>query len=165
MDLLKFDSPLMSFLNTVIDLMLLNVLCFICYIPIITIGPALAAKYDVAMRIVRHEEPVIFRPYFKAFKENFKQALIIWSILLVVCLLLCMDWTWIIETGFFNVPPFYFVAASLLTLIISFIIMTIFPLIARFELTVREAFKTSLLFSIIYFLGLFSIALIILFSL
>ena len=61
MDIFKYDSPLMSFLNTVFDLMFLNILCFICCIPIITIGPALAAKYDVAMRIVRKEEPTIFQ--------------------------------------------------------------------------------------------------------
>ncbi|MBR5973809.1 MAG: YesL family protein [Clostridiales bacterium] len=164
MNLLRFDSPFMQFLNTVFDLIILNVLCTICCLPIITIGPALAAKYDVAMRIVRREEPVIFRPYFKAFKENFKQATIIWLILMGVCALLCIDWSWMIDTGFSNVPTVYFVAASFLTLVVLFIIMTIFPIIARFEVTIKDAFKTAVLFSIVYFIGLFSVALIMLFS-
>lgn len=164
MDIFKYDSPLMSFLNTVFDLMFLNILCFICCIPIITIGPALAAKYDVAMRIVRKEEPTIFRPFFKAFKNNFKQSIIIWSVLLVACFLLFIDWNWIFQNGIGNVSPFYLMAAVLTTMIVSFIIMTIFPIIARFEVTIREAFKTSVLFSMVYFLGLLSVSIISVFS-
>ena len=133
MDFLKYDSPLMSFINTVFDIFYLNFLCLICCIPIVTIGPALAAKYDVAMRIVRKEEPTVFRPFFKAFKENFKQAFIIWIILLGACFLLFIDWNWIFENGVGNVSPFYLMAAIITTLIVSFIIMTIFPIIARFQ--------------------------------
>ena len=150
MDIFKYDSPLMSFLNTVFDMMFLNILCFVCCIPIITIGPALAAKYDVAMRIVRKEEPTIFRPFFRAFKNNFKQSIIIWSVLLVACFLLFIDWNWIFQNGIGNVSPFYLMAAIITTLIVSFIIMTIFPIIARFQVTIREAFKTSVLFSMVY---------------
>ncbi len=164
MDIFKYDSPLMSFLNTVFDLMFLNILCFICCIPIITIGPALAAKYDVAMRIVRKEEPTIFRPFFRAFKNNFKQSIIIWSVLLVACFLLFIDWNWIFQNGIGNVSPFYLMAAIITTLIVSFIIMTIFPIIARFQVTIREAFKTSVLFSMVYFLGLLSVSIISVFS-
>ena len=164
MDIFKYDSPLMSFLNTVFDLMFLNILCFVCCIPIITIGPALAAKYDVAMRIVRKEEPAIFRPFFRAFKNNFKQSIIIWSVLLVACFLLFIDWNWIFQNGIGNVSPFYLMAAIITTLIVSFIIMTIFPIIARFQVTIREAFKTSVLFSMIYFLGLLSVSIISVFS-
>jgi uncharacterized membrane protein YesL len=154
----------MSFLNTVFDLMFLNILCFVCCIPIITIGPALAAKYDVAMRIVRKEEPTIFRPFFRAFKNNFKQSIIIWSVLLVACFLLFIDWNWIFQNGIGNVSPFYLMAAIITTLIVSFIIMTIFPIIARFQITIREAFKTSVLFSMVYFLGLLSVSIISVFS-
>ncbi len=164
MDIFKYDSPLMSFLNTVFDLMFLNILCFVCCIPIITIGPALAAKYDVAMRIVRKEEPTIFRHFFRAFKNNFKQSIIIWSVLLVACFLLFIDWNWIFQNGIGNVSPFYLMAAIITTLIVSFIIMTIFPIIARFQVTIREAFKTSVLFSMVYFLGLLSVSIISVFS-
>ena len=160
MDFLKYDSPLMSFINTVFDIFYLNFLCLICCIPIVTIGPALAAKYDVAMRIVRKEEPTVFRPFFKAFKENFKQAFIIWIILLGACFLLFIDWNWIFENGVGNVSPFYLMAAVITTLIVSFIIMTIFPIIARFQVTIKEAFKTSILFSMVYFVGLLSVAIV-----
>ena len=164
MNLFRYDSPLFEFLNKVTDLFILNVLCLICCIPIITIGPALTAKYDVAMRIVRKEEPTVLKPYFKAFKENFKQSLIVWVILLAACLLLCIDWSWMIDTGLLNVPTLYFAAAVFITVIVSFIIMTIFPIIARFEVTVKEAFKTSAVFAMLYFYGLVPIIILIVFS-
>ena len=157
MNLLNYDSPLIQFLNKVTDLFILNLLCLICCLPIITIGAALTAKYDVAMRIVRKEEPAVLKPFFKAFKSNFKQATIIWMILLVACVLLCMDWTWIYENGFLDVPAAYFAGAVFVTTIVLFIIMTIFPIIARFKVTVKEAFKTSALFAMLYFYSLIPI--------
>lgn len=165
MDMFKFDSPVMRFLSAITDLFLLNVLCLICCIPIVTIGPALAAKYDVAMRIVRFEEPAVFKPFFKAFKENFKQAFIVWMFLLVAVLLLMIDWTWMYETGFSQVPTAYFAGAVFVTTIVSFMIMTIFPILARFEITIKEAFKTAMIFSMLYFFGLICIVILVLFSL
>ncbi|MBO4495873.1 MAG: DUF624 domain-containing protein [Clostridiales bacterium] len=164
MDIFKHDGPVMAFLNTVTDLMILDLLCLVCCIPIVTIGPALCAKYAVAMRIVRREEPTIVKPFFKAFKENFKQALIAWLILMVVILLVWIDWSWMIDKGFDNVSPAYFGAAMFISIIVSFIVMTIFPIISRFELTVKEAFKTAALFSMLYFFGLLAIVILIGFS-
>lgn len=162
MNLLNYDSPLIQFINKVTDFFILNLLCLICCIPIITIGPALAAKYDVALRIVRKEEPTILKPFFKAFKENLKQSLIIWMILLVACFLLGMDWYYIFNVGLLNVPAAYFAATVFVTTIVLFIIMTIFPIIARFKVTVIEAFKTSALFSMLYFYSLIPIIVLIL---
>ncbi|MBO4926926.1 MAG: DUF624 domain-containing protein [Clostridiales bacterium] len=164
MNLFRYDSPLMQFLNTVTDLFILNVLCIICCIPILTIGPALAAKYDVAMRIVRHEEPAVFVPYFKAFKENFKQAFIIGLFLIGAVFLLSVDWNWMYQTGFENVSPVYFAGAVFISVFVLFITMTIFPIIARFEITIKEAFKTSVLFSMLYFFSLIPIVILILFA-
>ncbi len=154
----------MNFISTVTDLVILNVLCLLCCIPIVTIGPALTAKYTVAMRIVRKEHPTIFKQFFEAFKENFKQSMIIWSVLLVACLLVWLDWSWMIDTGFMNVPTVYFAAAVFITVILSFIVMTIFPIISRFKVTVVEAFKVSALFSMLYFFALVAINVLIFFS-
>lgn len=154
----------MAFMNTLVDLMILNLLCIICCIPIVTIGPALSAKYAVAMRIVRHEEPTIVKPFFKAFKENFKQSLIAWIIMMVAILLVWIDWTWMIDQGLVNVSPLYFGGAVFVTMIVSFIVITLFPIISRFEVTVKEAFKISALFSMLYFFGLLAIMILIGFS-
>ena len=91
MKLFNLDSPLMQFLNKVADLMWLNVLTLICCIPIVTVGPALTALHYMALKIARDEECYIARDYFKSFKLNLRQGIVIWLIELVVIILLVGD--------------------------------------------------------------------------
>ena len=81
----------MQFIGKVADFILLNLLTLVCSLPIITFGAAYTAKYYVSMKIVRGEEGTLFKAYFKAFKDNFKQATIIWIIQIIVdCLKLSL---------------------------------------------------------------------------
>ncbi|MBO4784076.1 MAG: YesL family protein, partial [Lachnospiraceae bacterium] len=158
MNIFKFDSPVMQFMGKVADMIILNLLTLILSIPIITFGAAYTAKYYVSMKIVRKEEGTLFKPYFKAFKDNFKQATLIWIIQLVILILLGIDWLWIYNKGFGNVNEIYMVLLALLTCFVVFITATIFPFIARFEMTVKEAYKGAGLFSFLYFIKLALIA-------
>lgn len=148
----------MQFMGKVADMIILNLLTLVLSIPIVTFGAAYTAKYYVSMKIIRNEEGTLFKPYFKAFKDNFKQATIIWIIQLVVLILLGIDWLWIYNKGFGNVNEIYMVLLAVLTCFVVFITATIFPFIARFEMTVKEAFKGAGLFSFLYFIKLALIA-------
>ena len=110
------------------------------------------------MKIVRGEEGTLFKSYFKSFKENFKQSTIVWLIQLALLILLGIDWIWIYNKGFGNVNSFYLAGVALLTGLVVFTTATIFPFIARFELTIKEAFKGAILFSILYYIKLLLIA-------
>ena len=70
--LFNLDSPIMRFLSKVCDLMILNVMCIICCLPIVTAGASITALYTITMKMVRGEESYIFKGFLKAFKENFK---------------------------------------------------------------------------------------------
>ena len=86
--LFSLDSPLGQALSKFTDILILNLLFVLCSIPIITIGASYTALYSVTRRLVKDEEHHIVRSFFKAFKSNFRQATIIWLILLVFgCLL------------------------------------------------------------------------------
>ena len=61
MHFLRIDGPVFRFLETIANLLLLNLLFVICCIPVVTIGPALTATYYVALKIVRQEETGIFQ--------------------------------------------------------------------------------------------------------
>ena len=63
----------MGFISTVADLIILDILCIICSIPIVTYGAASSAKYYVAMKKIRGEDTGTIKPFFKAFFQNFKQ--------------------------------------------------------------------------------------------
>ena len=84
----NMDNKFFVFMGRVADLMILNILCIICCIPIITIGASVTAMYYVTLKMARNEESYIVRSFFKSFKENFKQATVIWLVALVAGILL-----------------------------------------------------------------------------
>ena len=73
------------------ELMWLNVLVLITSLPIFTIGASFSAMHTVLIKIYRDEEDKITQEYFSAFKNNFKQATLLWLIYLGVFGLLLLD--------------------------------------------------------------------------
>ena len=61
----NMDSPVMRFLSRVCDLMILNFMCLICCIPIVTIGASVTALYSVTLKMVRGEESYIFKGFLE----------------------------------------------------------------------------------------------------
>ena len=87
----NMDNKFFSMMSRVADLILLNVLCIICCIPIVTAGASITAMFYVTLKMVRDEESYIVKSFFKSFKENFKQALVINIIMLAVGGVLALD--------------------------------------------------------------------------
>ena len=74
----NLDSPVMVALTKMADLIIVNLLAFFCCLPIITVGASMTALHYVVLKIVRDEECYIVKSFFKSFKENFKQATVIY---------------------------------------------------------------------------------------
>ncbi len=70
---------------------LLNILWFICSLPIFTIGASTTALYYASLKVIRDEESHAWQLFFHSFKENFKQATQLWLILLGAGLFLGAD--------------------------------------------------------------------------
>ncbi|MDO4866056.1 MAG: YesL family protein [Clostridia bacterium] len=60
----------------------LNVMWLICCLPIVTIGASTTALYYTSFKIAKDEGSYITTMFFRSFKQNFKQATIIWLIML-----------------------------------------------------------------------------------
>ena len=99
MKIFDLDSPLINVLNKMADLMWLNILTLICCIPIITAGAAFTSMHYVALKIVRNEESYITRSFFKSFKTNFRQATLIWLMILLIAAVLGGDYYIITKSG------------------------------------------------------------------
>jgi len=69
----------------------LNVMWFICCLPIVTIGASTTALYYTSFKIAKDEGSYITKMFFKSFKQNFKQATIIWLIMLAAGALILGD--------------------------------------------------------------------------
>ncbi len=146
--LFNMDSPIMRFLSRVCDIMILNILCIVFCIPIITAGASVTAMYTVTLKMVRGEEAYIFKGFLKAFKENFKQSTIIWLIMAAVGIFIYIDYR---STAFLpgNMSTVFQILIGALAIIYFMILVYIFPYTARFINNIKNIFKNSLLIAIL----------------
>ena len=85
------DNVVTRALTKICDMICLNVIWLICCIPIVTIGASTTALYSVMLKMVKNEEGYIFRSFFKAFKENFRQSTVIWLLFVLVSVIWWID--------------------------------------------------------------------------
>lgn len=150
----NFEGPVFTFLSRLADLFWLNLLFIVCCIPVITIGAATTALYYVTLKMAKDEEGYITRSYFKSFKENFKQATVIWIGFLVVGMIMITDLR-IVNGGntaeILSSPALgnvIMVAVFLMGIVILMVGMYIFPILAQFDNTIKNTAKNAFLISI-----------------
>lgn len=143
----SYEGPFFNVLNRISDLVILNVLWFICCLPIVTIGASTTALYYVTIKIVNEEDAYVAKNFFKSFKENFLQSTIIWIIMALLGGMLVWDFFLLpnvvspdstLYTGMFSV----LCLVSFLTLMA---LVWVFPLQARLENKIRHTFKNAFL--------------------
>ena len=67
--LFNMDNKFFVFMGRVADLIILNLLCILCCLPIVTAGASVTAMFYVTLKMARNEESYIVRSFFKSFKE------------------------------------------------------------------------------------------------
>ena len=137
----NLDSTFMKYANKFADLMFLNIVAIVFCIPIFTIGASLTAMHTMVLKIYRDEESYVIKGFFKAFKENFKQATIIWLLYLVMILVLFLDF-WYIRNYDMNIPKFFNYALIFITVLGAFSFTWVFILQSRYENKIINTPKT-----------------------
>lgn len=154
MKLFSYDSKFSQIMLKISAACYLNLLWFIFSIPIVTAGAATAALYDVTLRIVRDEEPRLAPRFFLAFKRNFKQATVIWLILLGVGIVMGTDLYVLYHlyrstNGTISVIwTLAFALVIVASIVYIVILMYVFPLISHVQNTNLAMVKNSLLIGI-----------------
>ena len=141
------DSEFMLAVGKIADYVILNLLCVLFSIPIVTAGAAMTAKFYVAMKMTRGEEPQVLQAFLKSFRENLKQATGIWVIVLMVGAIVEWDWYSILfgkSQGMFFAGKIIFLV---MTILLWSVVYNIFPFLARFHMSTKEAIKGSLVFT------------------
>ena len=78
------ESRLHQVLTAIIDILWLGLLWLLCSLPLVTLGAASTALYYSMVKCVRHERSRATREFFHAFRQNFRQATLLWLICLGV---------------------------------------------------------------------------------
>lgn len=145
----NLDSPFMIFLSNLTDVVILNVLCLICCIPIVTIGPSVTAMHYVTLKMARDEEGYVFKSFFKAFKENFKQSFIAWMIFLGITAVFLLDYR-ILKVSGMEENKIFVIVIGAIYLFVCLTTMYVFPLLSRFENSLKQTVKNALFMSILH---------------
>lgn len=141
--LFRMDSPLMRFLTKIADLMVLNILFCVTSIPLITIGASWTALYSVTLKMVRDEEDSVSRSYFRSFRQNFRQATLLWLGVLVVLALLVLDIRVLNGMAEGTAPGLLRVGVEILALLGIMVLQYLFPSLARFEASLADTLKNA----------------------
>lgn len=134
------DSPFFQKISLFSELVFLNLLTLLCSLPIVTVGASATALYYTVDKL-RQGESKLYRAFFHSFKENFKQATIIWLILLVAGLLvsLCV-------ALYYNMNMPVLVGCSVLALMIwGAILSWVFPMLSKFCSSTLGTLKNAVL--------------------
>lgn len=145
---LDIDSPVMRVLNRVGDLMILNFLMIVCCLPVITVGAAHTAMHYVILKMVRDREGYLIRGFFKSFMLNFKQATLIWLLMLLVIAVYVGD---LLIFGYSGLvfPRAVVIAILAVAVLLLMVAVYVFPLQARFENTIRNTLKNALMLALV----------------
>lgn len=147
--LFALDGPVMRFLSLLTDLIFLNILWFVCSLPLVTVGASTTACYYVGMRMTRGDYSVA-KDFFRSFRQNFKQATILWMILVLLGAFLYFDFCFM-EAGTFpgqSVVKVILLALSALTI---FVALYAFPLLAQFENKLKATVKNAMMLALKHF--------------
>lgn len=138
----KFN-PLIDSVNTLCNLLVLNVVFLITCIPIFTTGAALSSLYYVMIKEIKGEYGYLVRTYIREFKRNFKNGTIAFLIFFLIgAVLLFNSFFWPFrKTALSSVVTGILAALSVIWLVISHYT---FPLIGRFVNTTINSIKNSL---------------------
>ena len=146
------------------DIVIANLLFILCCIPVITIGPSLTALYHCMMRTVKGNNNGTTKTFFRAFKENFKQSLIIWLLILAAGTMLILNIRFLLHAEGSAAHMLFYLSVGVLTLLIIFTLY-IFPVIATFANTLGALCRNAFLLAFMHFPTTIAIAVITIFPL
>ena len=78
------DSKFWHFATLVADFILLNLLFIVLCIPVVTIGPAIAALIHTTLKLSEDENRTIIKPFWNEFQRDITKKMVLWIVYLVL---------------------------------------------------------------------------------
>ena len=138
------DNPVMEFIAKIFDLVILNLIFIFSCVPIITIGASTSALSYVTLKMVRGEDPYIWRNFWKSFRQNFKQGTLVWRFSILIFIFLGMDF-YIINSQNTSLFAVVRILLWIVCAVALSVFLYVFPVISHFVCTTKQALKNALL--------------------
>lgn len=141
------ENPVIKFLSHFYDLMVLNFFFIITSLPVFTIGASVCAAYHITLKLAEGEDPYIIKTYFKSFRENFKQATLLWIPILFAIAFFSAD-LFIIYNVIDKSYDFLQFPVWIIIFVIVSLIIYAFPLLSSYECSTKQLLKNAVLLSL-----------------
>ncbi len=147
MNLFHINSPFASAVSKLVQMLWAGILWFVCSIPVVTVGAATTALYEVLLKMEKNREGYVGASFLRAFRKNFKSATLVWIPLIAagVVFLVNLFYYAVLGGGQFPVQSVVFAVLWLLTVTLF---GYIFPVLARFENTTAGTFRMAVIIAI-----------------
>lgn len=172
--LFDLDSPIMRGLSRMADLIILNLLVLAFFLPALGVfsltlnlnfplplvilltwlfallaGPAYTGMHYVLLKIVRDEEGYLVRGFFKSFRENFLQSIVLAGIVMAATGVLIADLYLLTTQAMASFPVVLRMGLLVAAAYLFMVALWIFPLEARFVNSVPGTLKNAFFISIL----------------
>ena len=150
--LFNYDGTFIQIMNKVADTICLSLLWLVSSLPVFTIGAATAALYYSMNKCVRRAEGGVWKTFWHSFRINFRQAAVLWLILVAVygSLIACCYSSYLMcINGYLPKELFYFllIVIAVITLWANFV----FPYLAKFQNSNRNVLKNCVYITVMNF--------------
>lgn len=142
MNLFSLNSPFARGINKLVMMLYVGILWFLCSLPILTMGAATAALYEVLFQAVKDQEGYIARRFFQAFRGNLKQGLQLGIPLVLAQIVFAFD--------FFYYSLFWgegYQVQTIVFAVLSLLVLALFPFVfaamAKFGNTASGHFRMA----------------------
>lgn len=142
MNLFSLNSPFARGINKLVMMLYVGILWFLCSLPILTMGAATAALFEVLLQVVKDQEGYIARRFFQAFRGNLKQGLQLGVPLVLAQIVFAFD--------FFYYSLFWgegYQVQTIVFAVLSLLVLALFPFVfaamAKFGNTASGHFRMA----------------------
>ena len=137
-------NPIIKALERFGDLFALNLTFILSCIPVITIGASVTALFTMTNKMVRNEDGTMWKGFWKAFGQNFKVGTKVWAVILAYLGVVYAEYAYMIQSAG-QTTNFMVVLIGFEMVFLSFLLPFLFPIIARYENTIINYIKLSLI--------------------
>lgn len=149
MQIFSPEGPIYKLMRNLTDLLIINVLWVLCSLPVLTLGPATIAAFDVTMKMAGEEEGHVAAQFWQAFRKNGKNGIPYGLLLLAGCYLVWLNFSLFEQLE--EHPFILLVCGWVGGFMLVMMFLYAFALQARYRNTVLRTLKNSADIAIRYF--------------
>ncbi len=136
------ENPLWQMMSLLSDMMILTMVWFIFCLPVVTIGPATTALFQVGRNLNEKSGKGVIKEFSMIFQKKFRTTFLFGNILTFLSVVLAVD-LWYFHSIDQPAATFIFFIFIFLSIIFMLLLIYSYPLLALFNWKIKRTVKTA----------------------